>query len=53
MQTQLTWWIHKVKMHQVINTELFQLQHNRSQVGSENLRVGVILERDDYHVKCI
>ena len=40
---QLTWWIHEVKVHKIINTQLFQLQHNRSQVGSKNLRVCVIL----------
>ena len=30
--------------HQVVNAQLFQLQHNRAQVGAQNLWVGLLLQ---------
>lgn len=38
-------------MDEVINTQLFKLKHYRSQVWTKNLRVCVILKRDDNKVK--
>lgn len=39
----LTWGVHEVKMHQVINAQLLQLQHHRAQVGPQDFRVRVLL----------
>lgn len=44
----LTWWVHEVKMHQVIDAQFLQLQHHRTQVGPQNLRVCVFL-----HLCCV
>ena len=35
--------IHEVEMHQVINAQLFQLQHHCTQVGPQNFRICVVL----------
>ena len=32
----LTWWIHEVKMHEIVNTEFLQLQHNGAQIRPVN-----------------
>ena len=43
MQSRVTWWIHEVKVHQVVDTQLLELQHHSAQVGTQDLRVGVLL----------
>lgn len=55
----LTWRIHEVKVHQIINPQLLQLQHHRAQVRPQDLRIRVVLcqvrgtsESQD-HSKCI
>ena len=40
---QLTWRVHEVKVHQVVDAQLLQLQHHRAQVGAQDLRVCVFL----------
>ncbi len=39
----LTWWVHEVKVHQVINTQFLQLQHHRAQIRPQNLWIRVVL----------
>ena len=38
-----TWWIHEVKVHQIVDAQLLQLQHDRPQVGAKDLGVCVVL----------
>lgn len=39
----LTWWVHEVKVHKVVNTQFFQLQHHRGQIGPQNFWIRVVL----------
>lgn len=39
----LTWRVHKIEMHQVVNAEFLQLQYDRAKVRSEDFRVRVVL----------
>lgn len=39
----LTWRIHEVKVHQIVDAQLLQLQHDRPQVGPEDFGVRVVL----------
>ena len=41
----LTWWVHEVEVHQVINTQLLQLQHHRAQVRPQDLWICVVLRQ--------
>mmetsp|Transcript_15069 Transcript_15069/g.63555 ORF Transcript_15069/g.63555 Transcript_15069/m.63555 type:complete len:372 (+) Transcript_15069:2103-3218(+) len=36
--------VHEVEVHQVVDAELLQLEHHRSQVRAENLRVRLLLQ---------
>ena len=38
-----TWRIHEIKMHQVINTQLLEMQHHGTQVRSQDLWICVVL----------
>ena len=39
----LTWRVHKVEMHKVVNAKLLQLQNYSAQVGPEDLWISVLL----------
>lgn len=39
----LTWWIHEVKVHQVINTQFLQLQHHRAKIRPQDFWIRVVL----------
>lgn len=38
------WGVHEVKVHEVVDPELFQLEHHRAEVRSEDLRVRLVLQ---------
>ena len=50
---QLTWRVHEVKVHQVVNAQLLQLQHHRAQVGAQDLRVRVFLHLCRVRFLCV
>lgn len=39
-----SWWVHKVKVDEIVDAELLELQHDRAEVGAQNLRVRVLLQ---------
>lgn len=41
----LTWWVHEVEVHQVIDTQFLQLQHHRAQIRPQNLWICVVLRQ--------
>ena len=41
--THFTWWIHEVKVYQIVDAQLLQLQHDCPQVGAKNLGIRVVL----------
>lgn len=38
-----TWWVHEVKVHQVIDAQFLQLQHHGAQVGPQDFWIRVVL----------
>ncbi len=38
-----TWRVHEVKMDEVVDSQLLELQHNGAQVGAQDLGVRVLL----------
>lgn len=38
-----TWWVHKVKVHQVIDAQFLQLQHDGAEIGPQDLWICVVL----------
>lgn len=39
----LTWWVHEVEMHQVINAQFLELQHHRAQIRPQDFWIRVVL----------
>lgn len=40
-----TWWIHEIEVHEVVDAQLFQLQHHGAQIRTQDFWICVILKR--------
>ena len=38
-----TWWVHEVKVNEIINAKLFQVNDDRAQIGAQDFRVRIVL----------